>query len=75
MAWTLMWMGSMMRFGRENSCLRAAEPADGTIAKGAMRIRTNRSTRRPTSRVSRRVQDPPPQPDSKGPYVVMVYEH
>ena len=62
MAWTLKWMGSMLRFGRPNHSFATAEPPDDE---------RDESPETPTDEPSPpRVEDPPPQPDSQGPYVV-----
>ena len=73
MAWTLKSTGPMMQFGRQNRSLCAAEPPDEDREK---REAPDESPETPTDEPSpQRVQDPPPQPDSQGPYVVTVYEH
>jgi len=74
MAWTLIWMGSMMRSGCQDRCLRATEPPDDD--RDERDQDPDESPETPTDEPSPpRVQDPPPQPDSQGPYVVTVYEH
>jgi hypothetical protein len=66
MAWTLKWMGSMLRFGRQNRSLATAEPPDDERDESP-----DESPETPTDEPSPpRVEDPPPQPDSQGPYVV-----
>ena len=64
----------MMRSGRQDRCLRAAEPPDDD--RDERDQDPDESPETPTDEPSPpRVQDPPPQPDSQGPYVVTVYEH
>ena len=67
-------MGSMMRFGRQRRRLRATGPLDG---RGDERDQDpDESPETPTDEPSpARVQDPPAQSDSQGPYVVTVNEH
>jgi hypothetical protein len=70
MAWTLIWLGSMMRSGRQDRRLHATEPPEDERDKYP-----DESPETPTDKPSPpRVQDPPPQPDSQGPYVVTVHE-
>ena len=73
MAWTLIWMGSMMRSGRHHRSLHATEPPDDD--RDERDQDPDESPETPTDEPRpARVQDPPPQPDSQGPYVVSVYE-
>jgi hypothetical protein len=69
MARTLIWMGSMSRFGRNR--LHPTEPPEDERDQDP-----DEAPETPTDEPSPpRVQDPPPQPDSQGPYVVTVDEH
>jgi len=61
--------GSMMRFGWRDRALRVAEPPDDEPDESP-----DESPETPTDEpIPPRVQDPPPQPDSQGPYVVAAH--